>query len=235
MEELDNKVFVVDKAAGPTSFAVVAALKRAARLRKVGHTGTLDPLAQGVLLLCTGTATRAAEHFMNLEKEYQFDVCLGVETDTLDKEGKIVREAPCPVFGQDEILAVANSFVGDYELTPPAYSALKKNGRRLYDLARAGETPEIQSRTVKIYDFEVVSIELPAVTCRIRCSRGTYVRSLAKDFGERLNLPAHIDRIARTRVGPFDRSQGYPSDSLFDNEISGMRGFDLAGALDFIE
>jgi len=234
MEEFNNKVFVVDKAAGPTSFAVVAAFKRAASLRKVGHTGTLDPLAQGVLLLCTGTATRASEHFMNLEKEYQFDVCLGVETDTLDKEGKVVREAPCPVFGEDEILAVANSFVGDYELTPPAYSALKKNGRRLYDLARAGETPEIQSRTVKIYDFEVISIELPAVTCRIRCSRGTYVRSLAKDFGERLNLPAHIDRIARTRVGPFDRSQGYPSDSLFEKEVSGLRGFDLAGALDFL-
>jgi tRNA pseudouridine55 synthase len=234
MEELNNRVFVVDKAAGPTSFAVVAAFKRAARLRKVGHTGTLDPLAEGVLLLCTGTATRAAEHFMNLEKVYQFDVCLGVETDTLDREGKVVREAPCPELGEDEIRAVAKSFAGKYELTPPAYSALKKNGRRLYEMARAGETPEIQSRTVDIYDFEVVSIALPRVTCRIRCSRGTYVRSLAKDFGERLNLPAHIDRIARTRVGSFDRAQGFRSDRLFDGDVSGLTGLDLSDALDFL-
>lgn len=234
MEELNNKVFVVDKSAGPTSFAVVAAFKRATRLRKVGHTGTLDPLARGVLLLCTGTATRAAEHFMNLEKVYQFDVWLGVETDTLDKEGKVVREAPCPEFDEDEIASVARSFVGEYELIPPAYSALKKNGRRLYDLARAGETPEVDSRKVRIYDFEVVAIALPSVTCRIRCSRGTYVRSLARDFGRRLNMPAHIDRITRSSIGPFDRAQGFPSDRLFEKEVSGLRGLELATALDFL-
>jgi tRNA pseudouridine55 synthase len=187
-----------------------------------------------VLLLCTGTATRAAEHFMNLEKEYQFDICLGVETDTLDKEGKVVREAPCPEFSEDEIVDVARSFLGDYELTPPAYSALKKNGRRLYDMARAGETPEVQSRVVHIYDFEVISIGLPVVTCRIRCSRGTYVRSLAKDFGGKLKVPAHIDRIARTRIGPFERSQGFPSDKLFDKDITDLCGIELAGALDFL-
>ena len=234
MEEFNNRLFVIDKATGPTSFAVVAAFKRAARLSKVGHTGTLDPLAQGVLLLCTGTATRAVEHFMNLEKEYQFDLCLGVETDTLDREGKVVREAPCPDFGEDEILDVARSFVGEYELTPPAYSALKKNGRRLYELARVGETPDVQSRVVHIYDFEGISIGRPVVTCRIRCSRGTYVRSLAKDFGGKLGMPAHIDRIARTRIGPFERSQGFPSDKLFDKDISGLCGFELAGALDFL-
>ena len=233
-QDLNNKLFVIDKATGPTSFAVVAAFKRAARLRKVGHTGTLDPLAQGVLLLCTGTATRAVEHFMNLEKEYQFDICLGVETDTLDKEGKVVKEAPCPDFGNDQIEEVARSFVGEYELTPPAYSALKKNGRRLYDLARAGETPEVQSRLVQIHDFEILSVELPVVTCRIRCSRGTYVRSLAKDFGGKLQVPAHIDRITRTRIGPFERSQGVPSDQLFDKDISQLRGFELASALDFL-
>ncbi len=234
MEEFNNKLFVIDKTAGPTSFAVVAAFKSAARLRKVGHTGTLDPLAQGALLLCTGTATRAVEHFMNLEKEYQFDVCLGVETDTLDREGKVVRESPCPDIGEDEIRAVASSFVGEYELTPPAYSALKKNGRRLYDLARAGEAPVAQSKLVQIYDFEVIEIGLPVITCRIRCSRGTYVRSLAKDFGGKLNTPAHIDRISRTRIGPFKRSQGFPSDKLFDKDLSDLHGFELAGALDFL-
>jgi tRNA pseudouridine55 synthase len=234
MEELNNKLFVIDKTAGPTSFAVVAAFKRATRLRKVGHTGTLDPLAQGVLLLCTGTATRAVEHFMNLEKEYHFDICLGVETDTLDKEGKVIDEVPCPDFGEDEIRNVARSFLGEYELTPPAYSALKKNGRRLYDLARAGEKPVLQSRLVQVYEFDVTSIDLPVVTCRIRCSRGTYVRSLAKDFGGKLSVPAHIDRITRTRIGPFERSQGFPSDKLFDKDISQLRGSELASALDFL-
>jgi tRNA pseudouridine55 synthase len=234
MEEFNNKLFVIDKAVGPTSFAVVAAFKSAARLRKVGHTGTLDPLAQGVLLLCTGTATRAVEHFMNLEKEYQFDVCLGVETDTLDREGRVVREAPCPDLPKEEILAAARSFVGEYELTPPAYSALKHNGRRLYEMARAGESPVVPNRKVRIYDFEVVSIELPVVTCRIRCSRGTYVRSLAKDLGGKLGVPAHIDCIARNRIGPFKKSQGFPSQRLFDREIDDLNGIDLAGALDFL-
>jgi tRNA pseudouridine55 synthase len=234
MEKYNNKLFIIDKSVGPTSFGVVAAFKRAARLRKVGHTGTLDPLAQGVLLLCTGTATRAVEHFMNLEKEYEFDVCLGVETDTLDKEGRVVREAPCPDVGADEIREVANSFVGDYDLKPPAFSALKKNGRRLYDLARAGETPEVESRTVHIYQFEVLSIDLPVITCRIRCSRGTYVRSLAKDFGDKLDVPAHIDHITRTKIGPFKRSLGYASDRLFDEDMSGVEGIELADALDFL-
>jgi len=103
MEEFNNKLFVINKSAGPTSFDVVAAFRRSARLRKVGHTGTLDPLATGVLLLCTGVATRAVEHFMNLEKEYRFDVVLGVETDTLDTEGKVVRETPCPEIENDAI------------------------------------------------------------------------------------------------------------------------------------
>jgi len=232
--EFDNKVFVVDKAAGPTSFDVVAAFRRAVRLRKVGHTGTLDPLARGVLILCTGMATRAVEHFMNLDKEYEFDVRLGVETDTLDTEGQIVREMPCPEFSEEQIHEVASTFVGDYDLKPPAYSALKKDGRRLYELARAGETPEVESRTIQIYDFQVVSIALPVVACRIRCSRGTYVRSLAKDFGGKLQVPAHIDNIIRTRVGPHERKNGFPSDKLFDKEVSDLRGCDLSEALDFL-
>lgn len=234
MEELDDKLFVIDKEAGPTSFDVVAAFKRATRLRKVGHTGTLDPLARGVLLLCTGVATRAAEHFMNLEKEYEFDVCLGVETDTLDKEGKVVREAPCPDLRDEQIHEAARSFVGEYDLKPPAYSALKRNGRRLYELARAGEAPEVESRRVHIYDFDVVSIEMPTVRCRIRCSRGTYVRSLARDLGERLGAPAHIDRIVRTRIGSFERSHGFPSQRLFDRDLSGLEGVGMARALDFL-
>ncbi len=234
MEEYNDRLFIIDKAVGPTSFDVVAAFKRAASLRKVGHTGTLDPLATGVLLICTGVATRAVEHFMDLEKEYEFDVCLGVETDTLDKEGKVVREAPCPDVGADRIREVAASFVGEYDLEPPVYSALKKNGRRFYEMARAGEAPEVESRRVQIYDFEVTGIDLPVVGCRLRCSRGTYVRSLARDFGRQLDTPAHIDRIVRTRIGPFECSRGFSSDKLSRKDLSGLEGMEMSQALDFL-
>lgn len=234
MKEFDNKLFVIDKNVGPTSFDVVAAFRRATRLRKVGHSGTLDPLARGVLLLCTGMATRAVEHFMNLEKEYQFDVRLGVETDTLDAEGRVTRETPCPDFTESQIHEAARPFIGEYDLTPPAYSALKINGRRMYDMARAGESPQVRSRKVQIYDFQVIAVELPVVTCRVRCSRGTYVRSLARDFGGNLRVPAHIDNIIRKRVGPFERTEGYPSDKLFEKDLSGLRGFELSAALDFL-
>jgi tRNA pseudouridine55 synthase len=234
MEEYNNKLFVIDKDAGPTSFDVVAAFKRAARLRKVGHTGTLDPLARGVLLICTGMATRAVEHFMNLEKEYQFDICLGRETDTLDAQGKTVREESCPAIPDERVLEVADSFVGEYELTPPVFSALKKDGRRLYEMARAGEKPKVESRVVQIYECQVRSIELPIVSCSVRCSRGTYVRSLAKDFGDRLGVPAHIDHIVRKRIGPFEQNDGFPSDRVFDKDISGLRGVDLSHALAFM-
>jgi len=234
MDDFNNKLIVVDKNVGPTSFDVVAAFRRASHLRKVGHTGTLDPLAEGVLLLCTGVATRAVEHFMNLEKEYHFDIRLGVETDTLDAEGEVIREAPCPAFENEQILDTARTFVGEYDLQPPAFSALKKNGRRLYEMARLGEKLEIERRKVQIYDFDVVSVELPVVSCRIRCSRGTYVRSLAKDFGDKLDIPAHIDRITRTRIGPFEKSNGYPSDRIFDRDLSELHAVDLSQALEFL-
>jgi tRNA pseudouridine55 synthase len=234
MRDFDNKLIVIDKSVGPTSFDVVAAFRRASRLSKVGHTGTLDPLAEGVLLLCTGRATRAVEHFMNLEKEYEFDIRLGIETDTLDAEGKVVREAPCPDYDEKQIREVAQSFVGEYDLSPPAFSALKKNGRRLYEMARSGEKPEIETRRVQIYEFEVVGIELPVLSCRIRCSRGTYVRSLARDFGEKLDVPAHIGRIVRTRIGPFERSDGYPSHRVFDDDLSELCARDLGQALEFL-
>lgn len=233
-EKFNHKMFVIDKSEGPSSFDIVSAFRRATRIRKVGHTGTLDPLADGVLLICAGLATRAVEHFMNLEKVYDFVIRLGVETTTLDAEGDVIRETPCPDFAADRILETAQSFVGDYEFTPPAFSALKKEGKRLYQVARAGGVPEVENRTVKIYDYNVHSIELPFVTCTVRCSRGTYVRSLARDFGERLGVGAHISRLTRTRIGPFERSDSFPSSKLVEKDISDLRGIELGDALDFL-
>ena len=230
----DNKVYVIDKAPGPTSFDVVASLRRVSGLRRVGHAGTLDPLARGVLLLCTGTATRAVEHFMNLEKEYRFDVRLGVETTTLDQEGDVVCEAPVPPISIDTLHEVAENFVGDYLMTPPAYSALKRGGKRFSDLARAGEPAEAEPRTVRIYGFTVVGYDAPIVHCVVRCSRGTYVRSLAKDFGAKLGLPASIAALERSRIGAFRVEDAVSSDALTPDRSDEVVGLELGEALAFL-
>lgn len=235
MNRFENRVFVIDKGPGPTSFDVVAALRRVTKLRRVGHAGTLDPLARGVLLLCTGLATRAVEHFMDLEKEYAFDIRLGVETTTLDSEGAVVREAPVPDIPLERLRETAATFVGEYLLTPPVFSALKQGGRRSYELARAGETPEATPpRRVRIYGFEVVGAAPPVVSCTVRCSRGTYVRSLARDFGERLGLPASIDTLARTRIGSFGLDGAFPSEHLTPEHAGELTGRTLDEALDFL-
>jgi tRNA pseudouridine55 synthase len=230
----DHRVFVIDKDAGPTSFEIVAALRRLSGIRRVGHAGTLDHLARGVLLVCTGTATRAVEHFMNLEKEYRFDVRLGVETTTLDAEGEIVREAEVPSLSLDQLRAAAAGFVGEYHMTPPAYSALKRGGKRMSDLARAGEPAEATPRTVHIYGFEVISVDLPIVQCVVRCSRGTYVRSLAKDLGDKLGLPASIASLTRSRIGSFRVEDAVSSECLTPERADEVRGLDLGEALSFL-
>ncbi|UCG52375.1 MAG: tRNA pseudouridine(55) synthase TruB [Candidatus Latescibacterota bacterium] len=234
MNDLDNRLFVINKKAGPTSFDIVEAFRRASRIRRVGHTGTLDPLAEGVLLLCSGKATRAVEHFMNLNKWYEFEVRLGVGTSTLDAEGEVTAEVPCPPLRDEEILATAEGFLGDCLLDPPAFSALKRNGKRLYELARAGETPHVEGRTVTIHVFEVTRIELPKVHFRLECSRGTYVRSLARDFGMKFGLPAHIRNLVRTAIGPFRIEDGYDGDRVTAGDVSEIEGIELSKALDFL-
>jgi tRNA pseudouridine55 synthase len=234
MNEFVNRVVVINKQVGPTSFDVVEAFRKASRIRKVGHTGTLDPLAQGVLLLCSGKATRAVEHFMDLPKVYEFDVRLGVETTTLDVEGEVVREAPCPDLPETRIIEVAESFLGSYRLEPPAYSALKHNGRRLYQLAREGKNARAEERTVTVYAMEVLDIALPVVRCRMKCSRGTYVRSVARDFGARLDLPAHIQNLVRSAIGPFRIEEAFPSQQIFDMDLAGLRVIKLVDALQFL-
>jgi tRNA pseudouridine55 synthase len=234
MGGLKNKLFIIHKHSGPSSFEVVQAFRRVSRIRKVGHTGTLDPLAEGVLLLCTDKATRTSEYFMNLDKTYEFDVRLGIETSTLDSEGEIVEEVPCPDLDRNLIESAARSFIGEYSLSPPAYSAIKQNGRRLYELARAGEKPEVKPRLVNIYHLEVLSIELPVVRLRVRCSRGTYVRSLARDFGRKLDLPAHVQKLIRTRIGSFSLELAFPGPRLFAGDIEGLEGIDMSQALDFL-
>lgn len=234
----DHRVFVIDKAPGPTSFDVVARVRRVTGLRRVGHAGTLDPLARGVLLVCTGLATRAVEHFMDLEKEYHFDIRLGVETATLDAEGPVLRDAPVGAIAMERLQEVAATFVGDYLLTPPVFSALKNKGRRMYAMARAGEVSETAEATtprhVKIHAFEVTGADLPIVHCVVRCSRGTYVRSLARDFGEKLDLPASVATLTRARIGAFTTHNAFSSEALVPERAGELTGLSLDEALSFL-
>jgi tRNA pseudouridine55 synthase len=234
VKTLEDRLVIVSKNSGPTSFDVVEAFRKATGLRKVGHTGTLDPLATGVLLLCTGKATRAVEQFMNLDKCYEFSVRLGAETTTLDAEGEVVRETPVPRIPDAKIVEVVKGFVGCYQMDPPAYSALKQNGRRLYELARAGEKPIVESRPVTIYELEVTDIDLPNLELRIRCSRGTYVRALARDIGAAFEVPAYLDRLVRTAIGPFTIDAAYPAERIFAGDVSQVNGIKLSSALDFL-
>ena len=234
IEALNHKIIVVNKDCGPTSFEVVAAFRRAAGIRKVGHAGTLDPLASGVLVLCTGRATRAVEHFMDLEKEYEFDIRLGVETTTLDAEGDMVREVPCPDLSEDEIRDVVASFAGEYRFTPPMYSALKQDGKRLYELAREGAEADVPERSVNIYSIELLHVDLPIVRCRVSCSRGTYVRSLAADIGAKLGLPAHVSALERTRVGEFKIEDAVHFGRVASGDLSSVTPRGLEEALGFL-
>jgi len=234
MNKFDNKVFVIDKKSGPTSFDVVEAFRDVMGLRRVGHAGTLDPLAEGVLLLCAGRATRAVEHFVDLAKSYRFDVRLGEGTTTFDAEGEVTSCVPCPDLTREQLLEATKSFVGETILEPPAYSAIKKNGRRLYELARAGETPKVEGKKVKIHSFEITGVDLPVVGFALSCSRGTYVRALARDFAARFGLPCHIRNLVRTAVGPFRVEDGFPSDRIFRGDVDGVKGIDLSDALGFL-
>ena len=234
MNEFDNRVFVIDKQSGPTSFDVVDAFRTATGIRRVGHAGTLDPLARGVLVLCSGAATRVVEHFVDLGKWYEFDVRLGEGTATLDAEGDVTERVPCPDIPREELLSAAAGFVGECVLDPPAYSAIKRNGKRLYELARAGEAPRVEGKRVRIYSLEITGVDLPAVSFRLHCSRGTYVRSLARDFGARFGLPAHIRNLVRTAVGPFRVEDAFPGPLLFERKLDDFRGIALPDALDFL-
>jgi tRNA pseudouridine55 synthase len=234
MSELEHRLLVLNKHSGPTSFDVVEAVRRAIGIKKVGHTGTLDPLATGVLLVCTGRASRAVEQFMNLGKTYEFTMLLGVETSTLDAEGEILRQASVPEIPEADIIAAARDFVGPYDMAPPAFSAIKKNGKRLYELARAGEKPVAESRLVTIHELEVTKVALPEIGLRMRCSRGTYVRSFARDFGAAFGLPAHLRRLIRLAIGPFAIEDAYPCEKVFDGDVSGLSGIELSDALSFL-
>jgi tRNA pseudouridine55 synthase len=197
-------LLVLDKPGGMTSRAALDRAQRwFGRRTRVGHTGTLDPLATGVLVLCLGSATRLSEYVQDMAKIYRSDLRLGATSDTDDADGTITpRPGAVPPDGET-LLAAVRHFVGEIEQVPPAYSAAKVSGRRAYDLARQGQDVTLAARRVQVHGIDVLAYEYPHLAVEVRCGKGTYIRSLARDLGERLGCGALVRTLRRTRVGPF--------------------------------
>lgn len=208
-----NGVVIVDKPKGKTSHDVVSALRRIYKTRRVGHTGTLDPLATGVLPVCIGNATKAADMLTAADKRYTAVFELGLRSDTLDIEGEI-KERNTVNVTEDEILSVIAGFTGEQDQLPPMYSAIKKNGKKLYELARAGEDVERETRRINIYSIDIIDISLPFVTIDVHCSKGTYIRSLCDDIGTELGCGAVITELRRTQSAGFGISESHTIEEL---------------------
>lgn len=212
--DFEAGVFLIDKPAGPTSFAMVARLRRVLGIKKIGHAGTLDPFASGLLVLCAGrSATRCIPSFMQGEKEYLATLCLGVETDTLDPEGQVTSRRPLGTITESDIERCLEEFRGVQLQSPPFYSALKHNGRPLYYYARKGieiikEPREVFIRTLERTDgHHDLQGEEALLHLRVVCSKGTYIRSLAADIGQKLGCGAHLTALRRVRSGCFSVDQ----------------------------
>jgi len=215
-------ILLVDKQEGETSFDVVRKVRRASGVRKVGHTGTLDPFATGLLVVLLGEATKLSPFLMAGEKHYRGTLRLGIETDTLDPTGRVVKTSPVPPLEHGFIKACALGFTGEIEQTPPRFSALKYQGKRAYALARKGVPVILAKRKVQIDRLEIESIDLPDVTMVVTCSGGTYLRSLAADLGEKLGPGAHLKSLRRLRSGSFTVDHAVSSREL-ESERRGER------------
>lgn len=198
-----NGVIIVNKPTGITSFQVVSKVRKITGEKKVGHTGTLDPLATGVLPICIGKATKIIDYIMEGRKGYLVTFELGKVTDTYDSEGKIIEEHSLDGITSEQILSVISKFKGDIMQEPPMYSALKQNGKRLYELARQGIEVERKKRPITIYSIEDIEINLPYVKMHVSCSKGTYIRSLCYDIGKELKVGAMMTALTRTLSSPF--------------------------------
>lgn len=196
-------MIVIRKEKGYTSHDVVAKLRGILHMKKIGHTGTLDPDAEGVLPVALGKATRLVDLITDKEKTYEAVMRLGVVTDTQDMSGTVLSQTTELSVTEEELCTVVSSFVGDYMQVPPMYSALKVNGKKLYELAREGKTVERKPRPVHFYEIEILDISFPLVHFRVTCSKGTYIRTLCHDIGEKLGCGAAMESLLRTKVGRF--------------------------------
>jgi tRNA pseudouridine55 synthase len=197
-------VLLVDKAEGMTSHDVVALVRRKLDIKKVGHCGTLDPIATGLLLLTLGRGTKIQDLLMSEDKEYVGTMTLGISTDTQDREGEVIERRPVPMVDQEQVLATFERFRGDFYQMPPMVSAIKRGGVPLYKLAREGKVVEREPRLVHVYRYSVDKVELPEIDFTVLCSKGFYVRTYAHDIGDALGCGAHLKNLRRSKSGRFD-------------------------------
>ena len=200
---MKSGIINVYKEKGFTSFDVVAKLRGILKTKKIGHTGTLDPDAEGVLPVCIGRATKVCDILTDKDKVYEAVMLLGVETDTQDTTGEILKELPVEE-SESVVKEAILSFVGEYAQIPPMYSALKVNGKKLYELAREGKTVERKARNVQIYSIEILEMDLPRVRMSVHCSKGTYIRTLCHDIGQKLGCGGCMEKLLRTKAGIFE-------------------------------
>ncbi len=230
-------VLLVDKAAGMTSHDVVALVRRQLSIKKVGHCGTLDPIATGLLILTLGRGTKIQDLIMSEDKEYVGTLKLGQTTDTQDRAGQVTAERPVPALTEENVRAVFDKFRGDFYQMPPMVSAIKQGGVPLYKLARQGKTVEREPRLVHVYRYSIDRIAAPEIDFTVMCSKGFYVRTYAHDIGEELGCGAHLQELRRTRSGRFDLTRAVTVDAIRNSppvdilekiltlpEVSRMRG-----------
>ncbi|HZS17033.1 MAG TPA: tRNA pseudouridine(55) synthase TruB [Candidatus Udaeobacter sp.] len=209
-------VLLVDKAEGMTSHDVVALVRRKLQVRKVGHCGTLDPIATGLLLITIGRGTKVQDLLMSEDKEYVGAFVLGVTTDTQDRQGEVIQQRPVPALNETEIRAAFEKFRGDFYQMPPMVSAKKHGGVPLYKLARQGKVVEREPRLVHVYRYTIDRIQLPEIEFSVLCSKGFYVRTYAHDIGETLGCGAHLKSLRRTKSGRFDVANAISVDQIKD-------------------
>ena len=209
-----GEILLVDKPIDWTSFDVVARVRSMFSIKKIGHAGTLDPKATGLLILCTGKMTKSMIEFQNLRKEYTGIIELGATTKSFDSETEVTETKEIKGITSMQIEDVLKTFVGIHQQLPPMFSAIKKNGRRLYKDARKGREIERESRTVHIYEFEMTSFDLPYIQFRVVCSKGTYIRSLANDTGRKLGCGAYLKELRRTKIGEYSVDRAMKMDQL---------------------
>lgn len=191
------------KPAGPTSHDIVDKIRKITKIKKVGHAGTLDPFAQGILIILIGKTTKLQSKFMNMNKTYVATLKLGQISDTYDKKGKIQKKNQELKIKNQEIKKILKQFIGEIKQIPPIYSAIKIKGKKAYELARKGEKPKLKSRKVKIYNIKILKYKWPNLEIQVKCSKGTYIRSLAHDVGQKLNCGAYLEKLTRTQIGKF--------------------------------
>lgn len=215
-----NGLLVIDKPAGMTSHDVVGRVRRLVGMKRVGHGGTLDPFATGILVVAVGRATRMLQYVQDSQKGYRAHVVLGAATDTADVDGVLTDTGERDDWpGEAEVIAAVNTFVGEIEQIPPVYSAIKVGGRKLYELARAGEQVDVPKRIVAVHGIEIVSYEPPDLILDIHCGKGTYIRSIARDIGELLGTEAYCYGLRRTNSGAFCLADAWTLDDLTELDV----------------